>query len=54
MNYTNCYSKVIKYIETPSIDELGKQNVLVFNYLDSICNYEGEIDNVINKQFIAS
>ena len=54
MNYNNCYSKVIKYIETPSIDELGKQNALVFNYLESICNYEGEIDNAINKQFIAS
>ena len=54
MNYRNCYSKVIKYIEAPSIDQLGKQNELVYNYLHHICGYDGDIDNIINKQFIES
>jgi hypothetical protein len=54
MNYKNCYSKVIKYIESPTIEELGKQNDLVCNYIEHICSYDGDIDNVINKQFIKS
>jgi hypothetical protein len=54
MNYENCYSKVIKYIENPSITQLEKENDLVSNYIHHICSYAGNIDNTINKKFIMS
>ena len=54
MNYKNCYSKVIKYIENPTITQLEKENDLVCNYINHICNYTGNIDNIINKKFIVS